>query len=365
MIRLPGLALLCCLLPLTAVQAEQVCASLSDSQKVWVTGHRSSDASLHELQKRMDDFIALAQQSSSKGFKMKTLITQYSRFDASQEHVAKELKTMPDKYSLYGGIDRASVVMSVDWGQYKVAVVQYSYQGQVAEEAQAFFCARGGCRISNILERGKLPEDIALRFIHRLKRTNWQGSDCPSKPASYALAPSVGPTGAGSSLTVHLNYSIKFPPLNPEEAALPDALLRASMGDFYRCVKQARQHETDDLYSDTSYSAVKSFLSDCTLNMDLGSMVPVLRGSKLSYLPPISLMNLLRDSQLQPLAWVTDNGVNYRVYEVKAENQSVTTLMMLPLVGNNKVKMDWNYFGHDFSYLYLTPGFKRLVSVSS
>lgn len=365
MSKVHWIVILSCLLPLAAVHANEVCADLSQTQSVLVKGQKSSATSVRELQKRTDDFIALAKRASEPTFRMKQLITQYSRFDASQDSIAKELKSIPDKYSLYGGIERASIVAAFDWGKYKLAVVQYRYQGQVAEEVQAFFCTQGGCRISNILDRAELPEEIALRFVHRLKTTNWQGVQCPDKSVSYSLAPTFGPKGNGHALKVYLSFSEKLPALKPEEAIKPDAPLKASMGNFYRCIEQARTYNTDDLYADASYGAVKSFLSNCTLNMDLGSMVPVLRGSKLSYLPPISLINVLRDSALKPLAWVTENGVSYRVYGVKTDNQPITTLIVLPLVGQDNLKMDWRYFGHDFSYLFLTPGFKRLISLNS
>lgn len=352
-------------LPWLSVQAAEVCTAMSDSDNSYIKAKQSDALAIAELQKRMDDFIKLAKKSSQQGFKMKQLITQMSRFDASQDVLRKELKEMPDKFSLYGGIERSDVVTALDWGKYKIAVVQYEYQGQVVEEAQAFFCATGGCRLSNLLERGKAPEKIALRFIHRLKFSQWKGEGCPKAKASYAILPSIGPSSSANPLQVYVKYSKGYPPLKPELLAKQDALLKASMGSFYRCVERVRKYKLDDLYADETHTELKSFLSDCTVNMELGNMVPVLRGNTLTYLPPVSLINVLQNRDLEPLASIAESGVHYKVYGVKGAQAPANTLIVLPLVGNGSSKIDWDYFNRDFSYLLLTPGFKRLLSRSS
>ncbi len=343
--------------------AQDVCLNVDDSTNLILKASSTKSSEVVVLQKLLDEFIATAKQSGDKKFDKKRLLNKFSKFDASKSHLQKEWMKMPDKFSLYTGIDSAIIGQSFDWGSYKVAVVQYEYQGQKAQEAQAFFCTKSGCRLSNILERANMAEEIALRFFHQLKFNQWKSDVCPSYAPTYSVIPTVNRV----SKQFPIDVFVKFNPdkvLTKKAKLDPDGKLKNDVGSFFRCIDTARKQDIDALYSDASNLLVKAFLSDCTVNMDLGNMVPVLRGSKIVYLPPISLMNTLKDSTLKPLAMLRDNEVDYQVLGLMNE-EHVSSLLVLPLVGSSTRRIDWNYFDRNISNLLLTPELKRTISMKT
>jgi hypothetical protein len=320
--------------------AKDMCINVDDSNSMQMKVGITEMSQILPMQKLLDEFIATAKQSMTDKSDNKRLINKFSKFDASQSHLVKELAAIPDKFSLYSGIASAKISHSFEWGSYRVAVVDYSYQGQVAQEAQAFFCTNSGCRLSNVFERGKGPEDIALRLVHQLKFNKWKSDTCPSSSATYSVLPTVNRVRGQNPIEVYVSFYPKkagtLLAKTNEEKADPDFKLKKTIGNFYRCVEMAREQDTDVLYADTSNLVVKAFLSNCTLNMDLGNMTPIVRGSTKTFLPPISLINTLKNPDLKPLAIIKDNEVEYQILGLVNEENS-GSLIVLPLVGE-KIK---------------------------
>lgn len=360
------IALIICSLAFAA-NAKDMCLNVDDSNNMKMKIEMSEMADIAPMQKLLDEFIDTAKQSTSENFDNKRLINKFSKFDSSQLHLTKELAAIPDKFSLYGGIDSAKISQSFEWGSYRIAVVNYAYQGQIAQEAQAFFCTNSGCRLSNIFERGKGPEDIALRLVHQLKFNNWKSDACPTSLATYSVLPTVNRVRGQNPIDIYVSfYPRKAGTLiakTDEEKADPDFMLKGTVGNFYRCVEMAREQDTDALYADSSNLVVKAFLSNCTLNMGLENMTPIVRGATKTFLPPISLIDTLKDPDLKPLAIIKENEVEYQILGLVSEG-NVGSLIVLPLVGEKTKRLDWNYFNQDISSLLLMPGLKKTVSNS-
>lgn len=358
------IAILACSMAFS-LSAKDMCLNVDDSNSMKVKVGVTEMSKISPMQKLLDEFIVAAKQSTTDKFDNKRLINKFSKFDASQSHLVKELAAIPDKFSLYGGIASAKISHSFDWGSYRIAVVDYAYQGQVAQEAQAFFCTNSGCRLSNIFERGKGPEDIALRLVHQLKFNKFKSDACPSNSATYSVLPTVNRIRGQNPIDVFVSFYPKKPTTNlansEKEKADPDFKLKGIVGNFYRCVEMAREQDTDALYEDKSNLVVKSFLSNCTLNMDLGNMTPIVRGSTLTYLPPISLIDTLKDPSLKSIAVLKNNDVEYQVLGL-VNDDKVGSLIVLPLVGDKIKRIDWKYFNQDISSLLLMPGLKKTVS---
>jgi hypothetical protein len=344
------------------VLADQFCLDIHGSKKASLSIEQGEPEDIKLMQKLLDDFIRLAKQSDAPNFDNNLLVNKFSKFDSSQNHLQKEMNVIAGKFSLYKNIDSANVVQAFEWGNYKLAVVEYGFSGALIPEAQAFFCTPSGCQLSNIFERAKTPEKLILRFFNQLKFNNWKADNCPTKPATFSVTPTVNATNNGNPLDVFIQTepALSFNDLKEGVAPTSENVLKANMGSFYRCVEHARRFTNDELYADPSQGIVKDFLSDCAVNMTIANLVPVMRGNTLTYIPPASLMGVFQDADIKSLGRITEKTVTYQVYGV-VEQERVSTFFVLPIVGGSNAKIDWEYYDLDQVHYLLTEGFKRLV----
>lgn len=334
--------------------AAPLCVDMAANASLVMKLEQLQGNELAPLQKLMDEYIAQASLDiEHKVNQRETLLRLFSKFDGSQHHLASELSNIPDRFSLYKGIDSARLISAFDWGNYKVAVARYQYQDQQIEEAQAFFCTESGCRISNLFERPDQPADMALRFLHQFKFNKWQGNSCPERPVDFSIAPSLGPDKHRDSLDVYISARVTSPTENDEAFAL-------SVGHFFPCIEYARQRDANTLYQEPASGQVTDFLNQCTLGMDSGSMTPVLRGDKVTYLPPVSLILALQDARLSALAFIDLQDTRYQVLAT-LNGRHIGSLLVLPLSTDNSSKIDWQKYDQTLTNTMLTPEFKAFL----
>ena len=283
-----------------------------------------------------DQFISLARRNDTE--RIQRL---FSRLDGSFEYLQQELEQIPDKFSLYEGLQGYNVRGIYRWGQYALLLVEYRHQRGELVMAEPLLCTNL-CQMSNIFERPTEAVDQVSEFIYTHRRNLSPRVDCPADTLSEAIYPEVL-ISRDNPLVAYLD-SGALAGIGTEAPLIEQAQIPDNLRGCYRQI----QDFGEGLEQSVLEQRAGEVLAQCATTNDAGIMIPVVelsRPPQLSFYGLVAFLGLLQEGDsLTTLGVIEDT--RHQVVLVRSDREAFTPRMVvLPLrTVDGQPRFDWNYF---------------------
>lgn len=341
------------------VGADEACISYVVDGQLAVGLQRASDSSIEKANKAIDDYI-----SSARHQKTEKVIKHFSKLDGSYEYARKTLKEIPDMYESFSGIRNFKLDKGFSWGKNVVSWVNYSHQRGDAKIMENLLCTNL-CQMSNIFERAGEPEDLVSRYMYMVRTGAPQLESCPGDTASFEVFPTA-------RLAEEDPLKFYFNPQSMErkyDKLFSKKSLGSSGNNIENCA-EIIEHSGGiiELAESELEQLIGEFLVQCTINMNIKSLVPMVdmaEGAR-TYMTPASLLGTIKQtSEVWLLYSFGDSDIDVNIYLLALSDGS-KKLLILPLrrVGKN-ILIDWSYYGRASGELLSSAAFAKFVLIEN
>ena len=143
---------------------------------------------------------------AAKANDAEAIIKTFTDADGSAEVVREQISSM-DKYSNYRSVDLiGGADNSVSWGNYRLRLFDYNYNGRQVSLPETVFCDGAECAMSLLLENTTGPDNLMAQLLaDRVGRGAFGACPDASSMVSIDVVPASGPEGQPAKALVAKN----------------------------------------------------------------------------------------------------------------------------------------------------------------
>lgn len=283
----------------------------------------------------------------------------FSKLDGSRDKVIYDIGNI-DKYSNFNKI--SSFKKTGDpylWGDYVINFYEYMYEGKEIVFPEVMVCkSANNCQMSLLFEGLNENADLIQNLINDFFYKKSELVDCPNKTESTLLITPDYQSLDSHPIRVYFSNLKKLKNIEHNDFEFD---ITENLSKCYQKLLSIRNVIRDE----TKLTEINSVLSKCSLNMDIGSMVPVnliKPERRLALFDIFSFISLLLSADEYKEVLKIKGDIS-QSFLIKLKKDEEVYLVFLPFrKQNGKYFFDWIYFGGSVAKLMESDFFVDFVS---